>query len=301
MTQPRTNHRAIRLGDGRVLVFGGGSRPADVSALLDSSEVFDPASGTWTEAGSILTGDFDLPIPLPDGRVLVAGQPVGFYGIPPAEMHLFDPSRNAWTRVAIGDELRGFPVAPLPDGSVLMIPEPTWKDGPADRTGADVLVTSDRAWTYGPDSNAWTALQRGPFGFEVSAATNLRDGRVLLIGPARSLLFDPNTRTWDPEDTPPYATDMRTTVTLDDGRVLFVGARDCIGAVLPAQLLEPEFGGQRFVSGLPNPIGSTITPLGDGRVLVAGGAAPCTDISMRGHTNAAYVLDPATVPSLDPS
>src|SRR5215469_4201347 len=46
MTQPRLDHVAIRLLDGRVLVVGG-------AGIGSGAEVYEPATGTWTATGSL--------------------------------------------------------------------------------------------------------------------------------------------------------------------------------------------------------------------------------------------------------
>lgn len=48
MTIPREKATATLLGNGRVLVAGGGNPSATVSA-----ELYDPASGRWSATGSM--------------------------------------------------------------------------------------------------------------------------------------------------------------------------------------------------------------------------------------------------------
>src|SRR5580693_3781563 len=59
-----------QLADGRVLAIGG-----DVGGhLANSVEIYSPANGQWTPAGSLNVGrgGFGQPSLLPDGRLLVA-------------------------------------------------------------------------------------------------------------------------------------------------------------------------------------------------------------------------------------
>ena len=51
MARARTNHSAVRLADGRVLVSGG----RDGSDVLGSTEIFDPGSGTWSSGPPLIT------------------------------------------------------------------------------------------------------------------------------------------------------------------------------------------------------------------------------------------------------
>ena len=63
-------HTATVLPDGRVLVAGGGAYPEP----LDSAELRDPVSGTFSPAAPLATARaWHTATLLPDGRVLVAG------------------------------------------------------------------------------------------------------------------------------------------------------------------------------------------------------------------------------------
>ena len=70
---------ATLLTDGTVLVVGGmGSKPdvagRTTSYSLDSAELYDPSTGTWTTTASIATARADSTATLlADGRVLVVG------------------------------------------------------------------------------------------------------------------------------------------------------------------------------------------------------------------------------------
>jgi hypothetical protein len=306
LPSPRGRHQAIRLKDGRVLVLGGVSQRTDPGAGVETVDVFDPSTNAWSEVGSLYAGEQRRPLLLRDGRVVVEGRPQGYYGVPPRQLDVFDPATGKWTTVAKGASLHGFPTAVLPDGSVLMIPAPEWVGTGAAAEGETAprvrVVASDVAWRYDPVRNSWKELDPAPFAFDVSLAAPLEDGRVLLLGNGAgsredALLYGGPGYPWDPEGTPPYAAHMRNALTLSDGRVLFVGARDCIGAVLPAWILDWTGMSIEDVWGLPNAYGSSVTVLADGRVLAAGGVTSCPDWRQRGQTDAAYLFDPATIPS----
>src|SRR5439155_1675208 len=82
----RFNHTATLLPSGKVLVAGGISR----FDRLDSAELYDPATGSWSSTGSLGTGrDFHTATLLPSGEVLVAaGQSIsGFL----SGAELYDP------------------------------------------------------------------------------------------------------------------------------------------------------------------------------------------------------------------
>ena len=64
MSEPRENHTSVTLSDGRVMVIGD-----------KATEIFDPATGEWTEAGNLSTshGTLSTATLLQDGRVLLVG------------------------------------------------------------------------------------------------------------------------------------------------------------------------------------------------------------------------------------
>ena len=69
----RAYHTATRLLDGRVLVTGGHTGGADTNNH-DTAEIYDPVSGTWSDAASMATrrGRHTATL-LPNGDVLVVG------------------------------------------------------------------------------------------------------------------------------------------------------------------------------------------------------------------------------------
>src|SRR4051812_40200027 len=70
MAAARSNHVAVRLPNGKVLVAGG------VAGLniLASAEIYDPATNIWAPAASMRTARYVFVAALlPNGKVLVAG------------------------------------------------------------------------------------------------------------------------------------------------------------------------------------------------------------------------------------
>jgi hypothetical protein len=75
MSSPRTGHAAALL-NGKVLVAGGSSGKDNngVDMVLSSATLFDPASGTWSPAASLITGRaYHTATLLLNGTVLVTG------------------------------------------------------------------------------------------------------------------------------------------------------------------------------------------------------------------------------------
>ncbi len=85
----REYHDAVRLADGRVLVAGGQSCRYDDDygscALRSKAEVWDPATGTWTAAGT--SGITSGLVRLADGRVAAASS----WDRPSGTLRIWDP------------------------------------------------------------------------------------------------------------------------------------------------------------------------------------------------------------------
>jgi len=120
MIEARSWQSATLLPDGTVLVAGGmgstGSGGDEVVFLMDSAELYDPDTGTWTATGSMIEARHDhRATVLVDGRVLVTGGP----GVDSNEV--YDPSSGTWTATASMIVARGNHTATLlSDGTVLV-------------------------------------------------------------------------------------------------------------------------------------------------------------------------------------
>jgi hypothetical protein len=74
MSGPRLESAFTMLTDGRIVVVGGFSGIGAPYGLLASAELFDPAAGSWSDAGSMSVARFDLTSTLlANGQVLVTG------------------------------------------------------------------------------------------------------------------------------------------------------------------------------------------------------------------------------------
>lgn len=153
-------HGAVLLQDGRVLVAGA-----------NLSEIYDSEADTWVAAGEPLrerTGGYPVTL-LNDGKVLVTGgefkQRRRAGADPIRNVELYDPTTEAWTRVADMNDARTRHAAVLlNNGNVL-------------------LVATREFQMYNPSTDMWASagkmsLERGTY----YTATVLQDGRVLLVG-----------------------------------------------------------------------------------------------------------------------
>jgi hypothetical protein len=172
----RASHTATLLTDGRVLIAGGQgteTSPDNVMGLLESAELYDPATGIWTVTGSMqLKRSGHAAVLLADGRVLVIG------GLIAEVSEIFDPAKGTW---GPGGKVEGWmsPTASLlGDGRVLV----------ADGTSS-VVVHDPRTGISGARAN-------GGHGFG-STATLLSDGRALVAGGMLIDLGHPSSRLAD--------------------------------------------------------------------------------------------------------
>jgi Kelch motif/Galactose oxidase, central domain len=287
MSTPRTGHTATRLADGRVLVAGGNSwlpTPGDLvqqgphAVSLNSAELYDPASATWSTTGS-MHAPYSLAaaVLLSDGRVLmVAG----------GNAELYDAATGTWVVTASMITPRdGEVLALLQDGRVLAA-------GGFDGTGnnPDEYVTAS-AEIYDPVTGTWSATGSMTAPRDRAAASLLPDGRVLVSGgwnpystpreyPTTAEIFDPATGRWTTTgsiSTPRY--DFSST-RLANGDVLIAGGIDLSSspgfgydvALVSCELYNPAAQTWSDTASMINARAfQTATLLNDGTVLLVGG------------------------------
>lgn len=112
----RHKHDALLLPDGQVLITGG-SDERDDRGVYDSSELFDPKTGTFTAGPPMRLGRYKhagSSLVLPSGLVLIAG------GAPQAEV--YDPRNRTFVLVPGDARMAGqfSAVAPLKRGGALI-------------------------------------------------------------------------------------------------------------------------------------------------------------------------------------
>jgi uncharacterized repeat protein (TIGR01451 family) len=153
---------ATRLSDGRVLVAGG----ENSSGYLASVEIYDPATGVWSLAGSMCTARvLHTATRLLDGRVIVAGGFNGGAGLASAE--IYDPATQTWSPKASMSTGRYYHTATsLSDGRVLVA-------GGNGISGGEI---------YNPATNSWSLTGSMNTARAFHTASLLSDGRVLVTG-----------------------------------------------------------------------------------------------------------------------
>ena len=180
----RVYHTATLLTDGKVLVVGGfdaeGSKHApsfEVNQAFSSAELYDPATGIWSNTGSLNTARLaHTATLLSNGKVLVAAGygPNAPNGLNSAE--LYDPATGIWTRTGdLNTERDSRTATLLPSGKVL-------------------LVGNDIAELYDPATGTW-GITASPKKALIGPATLLPNGTVLMLASYDNTaeLYDPGT------------------------------------------------------------------------------------------------------------
>ncbi len=221
MATPRTLHAACRLADGRVMVAGGTStlQPDVVAALngtLNSCEIWNPATGTWT--GTANLGGYRLAPALTllptTNQVMVSGgvAVTTFLGVPfsansVTTVQRWNPATGTWGSGAAMPAARAghhYNQVTLLDGRVLMtggVNLPNLLNA----TSAAPIANAD---IYNPITNTWVAGNMGT-ARALHGAVRLSDARVVVTGGAQGTLlaptsiadvhvFSPGTNTWAP-------------------------------------------------------------------------------------------------------
>lgn len=172
LRQERFNHTATLLPNGKVLVVGGEFLVGafdGANVVTDSAEIYDPATGTWTNTGNLNIGRTGHTATLLlSGKVLVAGGAVepSFNTTNSAE--LYDQSTGTWSYTGnlITDRIL-HKATLLPNGKVLV---------------AGDINTPNSAELYDPATGTWNITANLNTGRARHTATLLPNGKVLVAG-----------------------------------------------------------------------------------------------------------------------
>ncbi len=283
MSRPRVDHTATLLPSGRVLVAGGytSDAPPDFGRS-GTAEVYDPATGTWSPTGNMITiRSGHAATLLQDGRVLVAG---GFNTNNVQSAELYDPATGNWSATGNLNFARYWhTMTLLQDGKVL-----------AARGSDDGDLTSAlySAELYDPLSGTWSVVGDSNGASVFHTATLLPSGKVLVTGGNTggiggdgvlpvSELFDPLTQSWNRTGDLLARRYEHTATLLADGDVLISGGQDQMGHYPGLQYIElaksERFDPTKATWSSAANLGSarnghTATRLLDGNVLAAGGS-----------------------------
>ena len=265
----RVFHTATLMPNGKVLVVGG------ISGLivLNSAEMYDPASGHWSAMGSLNVPRFLFTATLlRNGKVLVAGGNSGPLSPTTNTAELYDPATGIWSATGNLNTTRSWHSAVmLQDGKVLIA-------GGWD--GDSLLQTAE---IYDPDTGTWTLTSKLKAARYGQTATLLNDGRALIAGGsddadlastlASAELYDPATETWSITGSLNIPRIFQTATLLPNGKVLVAGGYNWPPTSLDSAELYDSANGTWSVTGtlIAARDGQTATLLPNGNVLLAGG------------------------------
>jgi N-acetylneuraminic acid mutarotase len=247
----RTHTAAVALQNGRVLVAGGlfmDRTSSDPPRVLDTAEVWDPATGAWSRTGGLSEARSGASaVTLSDGRVLIVGGEASLASAPiqTASAEIYEPASARWSSAgSLAAARRGFVLIALADGGAIV----AGGFGELGSTGFPYLSTVER---FDPSSNTWSPADDLLYPVAGAAGIRLADGRVLLAGgsvrppelideevgtyvsglTADAVLFDPVTGTWTATTPMPNPRAGASAVLLTDRSVLFVGGSESEGEV----------------------------------------------------------------------
>ena len=261
----RVGHTATLLANGKVLVAGGRDRIAPpLFGLADSAELYDPATGTWSNTGNLNTSrSGHTSTILASGQVLVAGGVTTDY-IQLDSAELYDPATGMWSLTGNLGTARSLHLATLlPSGKVLVVGGYVYSE-PYFLSSVEIYDSLTGSWSSTNDLNrAWP-----------SAAIVLPNGQVLISEWDSAELYEPLTGTWSVTGTLNTSREAYTATLLPNGQVLVAGGYNYNddNPFISAELYDPMSRIWSRSSTLnAGRYNHTATLLPDGKVLVTGG------------------------------
>ena len=294
MGRQRTQHAAVVLNDGRVLLVGGAGvvqakiDEQQIDQPLIETDVFNPTTGSWSFVGEISTPrDGVAATLLSNGSVLIVGgdDGSGTDGSVRASAEVFDPTTGQWSSAgSMSQPRQGHSLVLLDDGTALVA------GGDA---GDDPFQSVE---IYDPSSGTWSGTEDMADARERFAAVLLEDGRVLVAGGGgesgrlvSAEIYDPASSSWSSTGRLGTERLKPAAVRLQDGQVLVVGGLGAGQFLSSAEVYDPDDGTWSDAGALETGRGfHTATVANDGRVIVTGG------FGFSGPLNSTEIYDPAT-------
>jgi hypothetical protein len=258
----RNNLTATLLQNGMVLVVGG--QPGSSTAAIGATELYNPATGTFSSTGGLNTPRYlHTATLLTDGTVLIVGGQINGVFVPTAEIYNPIPGTFTNTTGNLNTARSSHTATLLADGTVLI----------AGGYNGSVLNSAE---IYNPATKTFTNVGPLTSGRLGHTATLLPNGKVLIAtGLSTSAeLYDSVSQTFTLTGSLNTSRQSPSATLLSTGKVLIAGGLQSNGTtgIGTAELYDPAAGTFSFTGSLNNARGAhTATLLPDGTVLVAGG------------------------------
>ena len=237
MAQGRRQHTATLLASGKVLIAGGSAADSSGNKSIAEAELYDPAAGTFSRAGTMSTARTDHTASLlSDGKVLIVG------GNVPCSLTLCGTVLNAFSTAELYDP------------------------------GANLFSSTGSLATARFQHTA-TVL---PSGLVVIAGGQTTDAAHTGYVTASSIeIYDPASGNFSPGGSLLAGRASHTATLLGNGQILFTGGIDATGVPLKsAELYTPAVHASSAVSDMVVPrVLHTATALEDGEVIIIGGGS----------------------------
>jgi len=289
MSVARVNHTATLLPNGMVLIAGGTGTCGGSTCFLNTAELYDPSSGTFSLATGkmVLAASTSVATLLSSGKVLIVG---GFTSTTDttgtAVAELYDPSTGLFTQTGsmIFPRELYFTATLLQNGKVLIA------------GGVMTAGNETGAELYDPSTGTFSLTGSLKFTANGHTATLLPNGQILIAGgapnlaPASAELYDPGTGVFTLTGAVQEPRVSPAATLLANGTVILAGG--AYGAPLASiETYDPSSGVFTSQSTFMNVArtGQTTTKLADGRFLIIGGI----DAS-RALLSSAEIYDPST-------
>ncbi len=257
----RSFHTATLLPNGKVLVAGGAYdwvqvELDEVPIPTNTAELYDPAAGTWSPAGSLNSARvYHTATLLANGKVLVAGG----YSDDWWSAEIYDPDTGRWSYTNSHGTIGSRHAVLLQDGAVMLLGYIPNTENLAPRL-------------YDPARGIWRSTSSPKTIRYPHTITLLPNGKVLAIGSGALIfdmsaeIYDPAGGTWSSVAAPSFFAEGGA-ILLPNGKVLIFQFRPQYAA----ELYDPATGRWSSTTG-PISGGGTPTLLSDGNVLFTIGA-----------------------------
>src|SRR5260370_4224785 len=207
LNEDRSFYTATLLQNGKVLIVGGDDCSSGRCTILNTAELYDPITGTWTSTGNLNTARaVHTTTLLPNGKVLVVG---GGFDFPNSSgsflksAELYDTATGTWSYTGSLNTARfGHSATLLPNGKVLVA-------GSENNCSGVNCLNLNSAELYDPGTGTWSITGNLNTGRAGQTATLLPNDEVLVAGGFsipdcpdhcyvlnNAELYDPTTGAW---------------------------------------------------------------------------------------------------------